>query len=51
LCVDDLILRLDERDEFAWVHLTWNREQRPECPHCEILGGLEAVNRFLSDWT
>jgi hypothetical protein len=47
---DDLILRLDDRDEFAWIHLTWNREKRPEWPHCELLGGVEAVNRFLSEW-
>jgi hypothetical protein len=45
---DDLVLRLDGRDEFAWVHLSWNRETQPKWPHCELLGGVEAVNRFMA---
>ena len=47
---DDLVLRLDGRDEFAWVHLAWNRENQPEWPHYEVLGGVEAVNRFMAVW-
>ena len=47
---DDLVLRLDGRDEFAWVHLAWNRENQPAWPHCESLGGVEAVNRFMAEW-
>jgi hypothetical protein len=47
---DDLILRLDDRDEYAWIHLTWNRENRPAWPHCQLLGGLGALNRFLREW-
>ena len=47
---DDLVLRLDGRDEFAWVHLAWNRENQPEWPHCELLGGVESVNRFMAEW-
>lgn len=48
---DDLVLRLDGRDEYAWVHLAWNRENQPEWPHCEVLGRLEAVNRFMAEWS
>jgi hypothetical protein len=47
---DDLIVRLDGREEFAWVHLAWNREDQPRWPHTEILGGVPAVNRFLHAW-
>jgi hypothetical protein len=47
---DDLIVRLDGRDEFAWVHLTWSREHQPHWPHCQLLGGTVELNRFLRHW-
>lgn len=47
---DDLVLQLDDRDEFAWVHLSWNREYQPAWPHCELLGNCDAVSRFMADW-
>jgi hypothetical protein len=47
---DDFIVRLDGRDEYAWVHLAWRRENQPEWPHCELIVGMEQLNRFLDDW-
>jgi hypothetical protein len=47
---DDLIVRLDGGDEFAWIHLAWNRENQPQWPHTELLGDIPALNRFLRDW-
>jgi hypothetical protein len=47
---DDLIVRLDGQDEFAWAHLTWNRERNPHWPHCELLGGETALNTFIQNW-
>ena len=47
---DDFILRLDGHDDFAWVHLSWNREHQPEWPHCVLIGGVAELNRFLDSW-
>lgn len=47
---DDLVLRLSGGDEYAWVHLTWNRENQPDWPHREILGDIDAVNQFMTAW-
>jgi len=47
---DDLLLQLDPPDSFAWVHLSWNRENQPAWPHCQVLDGIESVNRFIADW-
>ena len=48
---DDFILRLGDGHQYAHVHLTWNREDRPLWPYCEIIGDESAVNRFLREWS
>lgn len=47
---DDLIVRLDGHEEYACVHLAWNRENQPQWPHTSLLGGISDVNRFLNAW-
>jgi len=47
---DDLLLQLDQTETFAWVHLSWNRENQPAWPHCELLNGIESANRFMAEW-
>jgi hypothetical protein len=47
---DDIILRLDSSEDFAYIHLTWNPESQPDWPYCECLSGVEMVNRFIADW-
>ena len=47
---DDFIVRLDDTDDYAWVHLAWNRENQPAWPHCELIGGIETLDHFLAAW-
>jgi hypothetical protein len=47
---DDLLLYLPTENRHVYVHLTWNRENRPSWPHCEFLSSIDAVNQFLQKW-
>ena len=47
---DDVFLELNDKREFAWVHLSWNRESRPAWPHCELFSSIEDANHFLGKW-
>ena len=47
---DDFLAKLDVGDLYAWVHLSWSRENQPEWPHCHVIGDAEALNQFLAEW-
>ncbi len=43
-------MRLGDADVYAWIHLSWNRENQPAWPHCELIGGSEALDTLLAAW-
>jgi hypothetical protein len=47
---DDFIVRLDGADSYAWVHLSWNRENWPGWPTCALIGGPQDLDDFLASW-
>src|SRR4051794_10460366 len=45
-----LLLHVSPDDRYAFVHLTWNRETRPQWPSCQWFRDEAAVNAFVWRW-
>lgn len=48
---DDFILTLVTENKYAYVHLTWHHEDKPQWPYYELLANRDSVNRFLHAWS
>ena len=44
---DDFLLHLPLENVYAYVHLTWHREDKSQWPHCQLLASIDAVTRFV----
>ncbi|HEX8916382.1 MAG TPA: hypothetical protein VF796_28785 [Humisphaera sp.] len=45
----DLLLHVPQEGRYAFVHLTWTRETRPQWPNCWLFASVKDLNAFLQE--
>lgn len=43
---DDVLFEIPN-GKYAYVHLTWRKETKPDWPHCEIFENFEKAQEFI----